>query len=208
MKNQGRQKLTRYHLVSQKARHCEPVRTLAWQSRGASAFLDAVTGATREWLPIDIPAPRPCSAPFLCPFSAAGVLCESICAYSSLHRLFWDCTAYYSHKPPDLSTIICPFGANRSGRHPKMPRPGGVRTKRSRFPGRVPPFTFVSFCGIMRSWKAFSVRSHHNTTARISDSVQLCRHNPHPVRGLMPPASAECRVLNAPTQTSALRTQN
>ena len=115
--------MTRYHLVSQKARHCEPVRTLAWQSRGASAFLDAVTGATREWLPIDIPAPRPCSAPFLCPFSAAGVLCASICAYSSLHRLFWDCTAYYSHKPPDLSTIICP-----SCKPPPQPRKNAAET--------------------------------------------------------------------------------
>ena len=42
-KIQGR-KFTRYHLVSQKTRHCEPVRILAWQERGVSAFLDAVTG--------------------------------------------------------------------------------------------------------------------------------------------------------------------
>ena len=45
----------------------------AWQSRGASAFLDAVTGATREWLLIDIPAPGPCSPPLPCPFSASGL---------------------------------------------------------------------------------------------------------------------------------------
>ena len=56
---QGR-KFTRYHLVSQKP--C-----------GASAFLDAVTGATREWLLIDIPAPGPCSPPLPCPLSASGL---------------------------------------------------------------------------------------------------------------------------------------
>ena len=166
MKNQGRQKLTRYHLVSQKARHCEPVRTLAWQSRGASAFLDAVTGATREWLPIDIPAPRPCSAPFLRPFSAAGVLCGSICAYSSLHRLFWDCTAYYSHKPADLSTIICP-----SCEPPPQPRKnaaatGGSHRHFSPLHSKV-CFTFIPFHAILFPGGI------HSTIL----------HDSHPVRG-------------------------
>ena len=132
--NQGRQKQTRYHLVS----HCGAMPL--WRCYGRA----------REWLPIDIPAPGPCSAPLVYPFPAAGALCKTICAYSSHLCLLWDCTAYYSHKPPDLSTIICPFGANRPGRHPKMPRPGGVRTKRSRFPGRVPPlllYLFMVSCG-------------------------------------------------------------
>ena len=79
------------------------------------------------------------------PVLSIRTLCEVSNGYSSLHRLLWDCTAYYIHNGQDLSTIICPFGANRPGRRPKMPCPDGVRTRHLHIPLQIPPLLLHLF---------------------------------------------------------------
>ena len=64
---------TRYHLDSQHSipDRCEPVRTLVWQSPGADALPQKrCDGRARRCLPIDTPAPRPCSAFLSVPLSS------------------------------------------------------------------------------------------------------------------------------------------
>ena len=140
-------------------------------------------GRTREWLPIDIPAPGPCSPPLPCPFPPNGALCQVLCGYSSLHCLLWDCTAYYIHMGRDLSTIICPSGANRPGTGEKMPTDQAVRTEK---PSLSPPYSPLLLYNSM----LYCTRDRHSAAARPKTapsqsrkSVHLCRHNLHPARG-------------------------
>ena len=66
---------------------------------------------------------------------------------------------------------------------PENAAPGRCSHQVSAYSLADSPFTFASFYGIMRSWKEYSARSHHNIRSRSSGSVQICQHNLHPVRG-------------------------
>ena len=66
---------------------------------------------------------------------------------------------------------------------PENAAPGRYSHQVSAYSLADSPFTFASFYGIMRSWKEYSARSHHNIRSRSSGSVQICQHNLHPVRG-------------------------
>ena len=139
------------------------------------------------------------------PVLSIRTLCEVSNGYSSLHRLLWDCTAYYIHNGQDLSTIICPFGANRPGRLPKMPRPDGVRTKYLRIPLQIPPLLlhlFMVSCGRGRNILPDPIITSAPGAAvlcRFADTTHTPQgdgnnrhqyappvhvgHNPHPARG-------------------------
>ena len=89
--------MTWYHLVSHIAGHPQQKHVIAnqsadWrgnlprQSHGCALKRD--NGRTRGCLPVDTPAPRPCSAPSVVPaHTLPGSLTASE-AYSSLHRFF------------------------------------------------------------------------------------------------------------------------
>ena len=82
--------MTRYHLAS----------------RCAKQRLGRNNGRTREWLPIDIPAPRPCSAAFLRVPSHHTGLAGRFRRRTLLFTAFGYCSAYYTPIIGSLSTLL------------------------------------------------------------------------------------------------------
>jgi len=122
-------KLTRYHLVSrQRTSHTAPFpasrKSRQWlgissSPQRPSAFagarfrvkdkttFNAVTGVPGKCLPIDIPAPRPCSAAaFRAHSHLAGLSDRRVTAYSPLHRIYSLYSVLYPAKRPFVNSFL------------------------------------------------------------------------------------------------------
>ena len=121
-------KLTWYHLVSHPSScHCEPVRRLVnlHQGLGASTRFN---GRTRDSLPIDSPAPRPCSANPACPLAPPGNSLKGIACLLFSSQLLSTIHGHYSPKVVHLSTVKFQFAApNKPSPGEKVPPKGGGR---------------------------------------------------------------------------------